>query len=133
MKEEFLTGFARNCQPCLNRNQVLCDPKRTRTTKLGVRYMLTTNVATKSSSPCIKYPLILASLTIPKILSGTLCEGLEYSMMTELESCQLYTTTTTTTDRNQRHTSGTVISVKINFLALFIMLICIKILQHMSS
>lgn len=69
----------------------------------------------------------------PMFLDTVICEGLEYSMMTELESCQLYTTTTTTTDRNQRHTSGTVISVKINFFALFIMLICIKILQHMSS
>ena len=50
-------------------------------------------------------------------LDTVICEGLEYSMMTQLDACQLYTTTTTTTDRNQRQTSGAgdVTFVKINF------------------
>jgi len=44
----------------------------------------------------------------PLFMDSVICEGLDYSMMTQLESCQLYTTTTTTTDRTNKlhHTSG---------------------------
>ena len=43
----------------------------------------------------------------PMFLDAVICEGIDYSMMTQLESCQLYTTTTTTTDRYaSQHTSA---------------------------
>ena len=46
-------------------------------------------------------------------LDTVICEGLDYAMMSALASCQLYTTTSTTTDPSQVNIIGCVGVLKI--------------------
>merc|ERR1719471_2564828 len=55
----------------------------------------------------------------PMFLDAVICEGIDYDLMTQLESCQLYTTTTTTTDRYASQHTSTATAINSSLLVMF--------------